>query len=172
MIRCLLPYMRVLMHLCAFIRKAYLRVIHVYFTIFCISKIYGIIIWQDTCCISIVTMFFDRKFGFNRSLATDMELNLDKPGLSRRKVKFYWRISLLPVRAIGLCGEANVTHSAPHVRACGLHEKRGVGERSIETATFVVSDREASLAYLSLRMPEGIGRYRDFPVNGSTCWCR
>ena len=75
-----------------------------------------------------------------------------------------------PLRFIfGLGVEAKVTLLASQVRACDLHGKRGVGESCHETVTFVVIDKGADLAHLSLRLPRGMVVYRDFPVNGSTC---
>ena len=75
-----------------------------------------------------------------------------------------------PLRFIfGLGVEAKVTLLASQVRACDLHGTRGVGESCYEIVTFVVIDKGADLAHLSLRLPRGMVVYRDFPVNGSTC---
>ena len=52
--------------------------------------------------------------------------------------------------------EAKVTLLASQVRACDLHGTRGVGESCHETVTFVVIDKGAGLALLSLRLPRGM----------------
>jgi hypothetical protein len=52
--------------------------------------------------------------------------------------------------------EAKVTLLASQVRACDLHGLRGVGESYNEIVIFVVSDKRAGLAFLSLRLPRGM----------------